>query len=327
MAIEIIADAIIDIIKKNMVAKTNVVSNVTTGDIVVHVDDSFQFSNGQEIVLIDWGYNVEGSTHYQVFEYAKIDTVNNTSSITLTSPVVGNWLLSNNAFIQKTIGHAPLYENNIFYGDRDVIPIDQMALAVEPSSLSNEWIYIQGGLSEEYRIKILIYGMDIKFEEGRRILDRYSDAVYQLLLNNIHLELLNYHTPLVVDYSPFTNQIIIADTPENRKNILVNADNEPWDYQMQDNTGASCWFHITNISYGAGTMILTTSPVFSNNYKVSDFAILKKWDRKEYIYDSRVDGITYGQVSKASAELRASELNWFGKKVNEHIFPQRSNRI
>jgi len=332
MAIEIIIDSIIDIINKNIIAKTNVTSNVTSGDILVHVEDSFQFANNQEIVLIDYGYNVEGSVHYQIFEYAKILEVNNTTTITLSTPVVGNWLVSDNAFVQKTIGHAPLYENNVYYGDREVIPFDQMAVAVEPASLSNEWIYIQGGLSEEYRVKILIYGRDIKFEEGRRILDRYSDTIYQLLLNNIHLELVNYHTPLLANYVSGTNQIIIEDTTENRAEITANVATDPYDYQMQDNEGASCWFHIMSISYSVDPilgpiMTLTTDVVFDSGFNVADFAILKRWDRVEYIYDSRVDGITYATVSKGSAVLRASELNWFGKKVNEHVFPQRSNRV
>lgn len=328
MSIEIITDAIIDIINKNMIAKTNVTSNVTSGDVLVHVENSFQFSADQEIVLIDYGYNVEGSTHYQIFEYAKVLEVNNTTTITLTSPVVGNWLVTDNAFIQKTIGHAPLYENNVFYGDREVIPLDQMAVAVEPVSLSNEWIYLQGGLSEEYRIKVVVYGKDIKFEEGRRILDRYSDAIYQLLLNNIHLEVDNYHATLTVNYAPNSSQVVIADTPDNRANITVSPSiHYPFEYQMQDNEGSSCWFHITNISYSGGNMVLTIDPTFDADFKLSDFAILKKWSTPQYIYDSRVDGVTYGVASKGTAFLRASELNWFGKRVNEHTFPQRSNRV
>lgn len=327
MAIEIIVDAIIDVIKKNIIAKTNVTSNVSSGDVLIHVENSFQFADNQEIVLIDWGYNQQGHNHYQIFEYSKIKEVNNTTTITLTSPVEGNWLTSENAFIQKTIGHAPLYENNVFYGDREVISPNEMAIAVEPSGLSNEWIYIQGGLSEDYKVKILIYGRDIKFEEGRRILDRYSDGVYQLLLNNIHMELDNYHTPLFANYSANSSTITIEDTPENRENIIVSTPSDDIDYEMQDNEGASCWIKITNIAYGVGTMILTITPPINANFNLSDFAILKKWHKNEYIYDSRVDGITYGQASKGSAFIRASELNWFGKKVNRHTFPQTSNRV
>lgn len=338
LGIELIVDAVIDIINKNIIAKTNVTSNVTSGDIFVRVENSFQFSHGQEIVLIDYGYDVEGSTHYNVFEYAKILEVNNTTTITLTAPVVGNWLVADKAFVQKTIGHAPLYENNVFYGDREVIPLDQMAIAVEPTSLSNDWIYIQGGLSEEYRLQILIYGRDIKFEEGRRILDRYSDAVYQLMMNNLHLELDNYHTPLTDDYIPGSSIIKIADNDTNRSNITTNLPMDPYDYQMQDNKGASCWFHIIKITpvtpVPGGEMTLTIDPISDTDdlfavdaFRCADFAILKKWSRTEYIYDSRVSDATFGKVSKGSAFLRASELNWWGKKVHEHVFPQRSNRV
>jgi hypothetical protein len=327
MAIEIIVDAIIDIINKNMIAKTNVTANVTSGDVLVHVDNTFQFSDNQEIVLIDYGYNVEGSTHYQVFEYAKILEVNNTTTITLTSPVEGNWLVSDKSFIQKTIGHAPLLEGNVFYGDREVIPFDQMAVAVEPSSLTNEWIYIQGGLSEEYRVKVLIYGRDIKFEEGRRILDRYSDAIYQLLLNNIHLELKNYHTPLTVDYVSGSTTVYIANNADNVANIVMSDKWGPVQYKLQDNQGVSCWFYITNIATSGGNLVLTISNPIGDGFLMSEFAFLDKWDNIEYIYNSKVDTVTYGVASKGTAYVRASELNWWGKKVNEHRFPQRSNRV
>jgi len=327
MPIEIITDAIIDVINKNMIAKTNVSSDITIGDTVIEVVNSFQFADGQEIILVDTGWGVPGSVHYNIFEYAKVSEVNNTTSITLTDPVEGNWLTADNAYIQKTIGHAPLWENNVFYGDREVIPFDQMAVAIEPVSLSNEWIYLQGGLDEEYRLKILIYGRDIKFEEGRRILDRYSDAIYQLLLNNIHLEIDNYHTPLTANYTASSSTVVIEHTPENVANITVNAATDPFDYQMQDNEGASCWFHVDSISIGGGNMTLTVSPTYDSDFNMADFAILKKWHRTEYIYDSRVDGVTYGTVSKGGAFLRASDMNWFGKKVNEHIFPQTSNRV
>ena len=58
--------------------------------------------------------------------------------------------------------------DNVYYGDREVIPSTDMAIAVEPLSLSNEWIYLQGGLSEEYRVSIIVYGKDVETEEGMK---------------------------------------------------------------------------------------------------------------------------------------------------------------
>lgn len=173
-----IISGIINLIDKNLVSKSNLVSNALTGEILINVENSFNFSDGQEIVLIDYDYNVESSPHYQKYEYAVIDEVVNTHWITLTSPIVdpsGGWLISNHAFIQKTIGHSPLYSDKIYYGDREVIPTEEMAVTVEPLSLSNEWIYIHGGLSEEYRVSIMVYGKDIETEEGMKILNKYAE--------------------------------------------------------------------------------------------------------------------------------------------------------
>jgi len=308
MAVEILVDALIDIVNRNIIAKTNVTSNISTGDVIVNVENSFQFKPNQEVVLIDWTYNVEGSAHYNVFEYAKIQSVNNTTSITLESPAVGNWLTSDNTFVQKTIGHSPLYENNVLYGDRQVIPTDQVAIAIEGASLSNEWMYIQGGLSEEYRMKVIIYAKDIKFEDGRRVLDRYSDAVYQLLNDNIHLDVNNVETPLTEDYQGLTLS-------------------PSFQYQMQDNKNATHWFNVKSVDWvsSPGNIILTIDNPQVVDITMADFGLCRRWH--EYIYDARVDGVTYGQVSKGSAFLRAAELSWFGKRINEHRFPQRSNRV
>jgi hypothetical protein len=328
MPIEPIVDGVIDLIKKNMVARTNVTSDVTTGANVISVENSMHFSANQEIVLIDYGYNDPNSSHYQIFEYAKIKTVSNTRSIILTNNVQGNWTVANGTFIQKTIGHSPLYDDQIYYGDREVIPTDLMALTVEPVSMSNDWIYLQGGLDEEYTLKITIYGKSVDTEEGRRILDRYSDNVTQLLNENMHLQVNTYETPIMFNVNIGDTQIIIEDTPDNRENIVLTNVLIPMlktmklSYQLQDNLGVSLWMEITNITYSGGLMYLTISPASDRNFVLSEYAILKKIGA--YIYDSRASAATYGVVSKGSAILRASEINWYAKQVNEFSFPQRS---
>ena len=332
MSMELVINSIIDLVNKNIIAKTNVTSDVYTGDFVVNVENSFQFKENQEIVLIDWTYNVEGGEHYNVFEYAKVDSVNNTHAITLTDPVVGNWSLANNSFVQKTIGHNPLYENNVLYGDREVIPTDQVVVAVEGASLSNEWLYIQGGLSEEYRIQIIIYSKDIKFEDGRKVMDRYSEAIYQLMNNNIHMDISNVETFLTLDYLGLTNYplntVVIDDTPDNRTEFVLSTTFTPtFQYQLQDNLNATKWFNVINVDWASspGNIILTIDNPQPTNITMGDYGLCRRWH--EYIYDARVDNITYGKVSKGSALLRASELSWFGKTITEHKFPQRSNRV
>jgi len=86
MAVTEVIDGIIDLIDKNMIAKTNVASNVTAGDTLVNVENSFHYEPDQEAILIDYGYNDSSSPHYGVYEYIRIKEVNNTHWITLYDP-------------------------------------------------------------------------------------------------------------------------------------------------------------------------------------------------------------------------------------------------
>jgi hypothetical protein len=326
MPIEPLVDEVIKVIKQNLIAKTNVTSDVTTGDVIINVENSFHFRANEEIILIDYDYNLEGSPHYQVYEYSKIKKVNNTNSITLTTPITSDWMVASNAFVQKTIGHSPLYENQVYYGDREVIPTDLMAITVEPVSMTNEWMYIRGGLSEEYKLKIAIYGKSIDTDEGRRILDRYSDAVVQFLNLNIHPGVLAYSTPLLTDIAPTDMQITIEDTVENRENIVLSSElpspiaSITNAYQLQDNKGATYWFSITDIQYSGGNMIITMDKPANLVFEKAEYAVIKRIGM--YIWDSRADNAVYGVVSKGSAILRASEISWYGKYINEFKCPQ-----
>jgi len=336
--IEQVVDGIRDIIDRNLVAKSNVISDVLTGDILINVENTFHFSPDQEIILIDYGYNVETSPHYHVFEYSKIKEVNNTHWMTLYQPVESNWLMSEQAFIQKTIGSIPLYSDRILYGDRDVISTEDMAVTVEPLSESSEWIYIHGGLSKEYRVSIMVYGKNIDTEEGIRVQNKYTNAIEELFNKNIHIDINNFSVPVLANVAANTSSIIIADTLENRQNFLLSSQTQYGDiYEIQDNMGIEIDLYITNVQYNtpiAGQMTITVNqndPVLNGiqplnrSYSLEEFPFFSAHGR--YFYDSRIDNIEYGMVQKGSAYVRAARLNWFGKEVVEYKFPQRSYRI
>lgn len=326
-----IVEGMIDIVDKNLIAKTNVASNVLMGDVMVNVENAFHFDDGQEVVLIDYDYNVEGTPHYHVFEYARIEEVNNTHWITLTSPVVSTtgWEVSKNAFVQKTIGSSPLYTDRVYYGDREVIPTEEMAITIEPLSISNEWIYIHGGLSEEYRVSIMVYGKDIETEEGMKILNKYTDAVYNLFNKNIHIDVDNYDSPILRNVVAGSNAVIVDDTTDNReyfrKSIYLPDDQV---YEIQDNMGIEIDMTVTDVQYAtpvAGQMTITTGRNFNRSYSTAEYGVFRRHGM--YFYDSRIDNVDYGMVQKGSAFIRAARLNWFGKKVTEYRFPQKSQRV
>jgi hypothetical protein len=314
--IEGVVDAIIDLIKVNLIAKTDLTSDASTGDVIVKVENSFNFLPGQEIVLIDYGYNDPSSEHYNSFEYAVVKSVIDTNTIELNTPLISSWLLSEESFIQKTIAHSPLYEQNVLYGDREVIPTDEVAITIEPMSISNDWIYIQGGLNEESRVQITIYGQSTETDEGMRILNKYSKAVYDILNLNMHLNVNDIQTPLFDDINIGDDTFCICDNEENRKNFTVGGS-----YSFQDNLTPRCAeYCVSEVNISGGEICLKTKREFNKKYSKNEFAIAIKMNR--YFYDTRVDSVTFGVIQKGSAVLRASQLSWFGKEVNELPFPQ-----
>jgi len=338
MSIVTLVDGMIDIIQKNLISKTNLVSNALTGEVLINVENSFHFSDNQEIIIIDYGYNVESSPHYGIYEYAVIKEVNNTHWITLDVPVQdpnGGWMISDHAFIQKTIGHSPLYDDRVYYGDREVIPTEEMAVTVEPVSISNEWIYIHGGLSEEYRVSIVVYGKDIETEEGLKILNKYTDAIYSIFNRNIHIDVDNVQSPLLANVAAGSTTIVIEDNSSNRNEFKVSTQ-VPDDqcYEIQDNYGTEIDLYVNSVSTpGDGKMYLTVyrnDPVLygiqplNRSYTINEYAVFRK--HGVYFYDSRIDSVDIGMVQKGSAFIRAAKLNWFGKTVSEYKFPQKSLR-
>jgi hypothetical protein len=331
MPVEPLVDTLISLVKDNMVARTDITSDAIIGSNVISVYNSFHFSADQEVVLIDNGYNQEGSSHYQIFEYAKIKWVNNTRSITLYDNLQGDWLVANNSFVQKTIGHSPLYDENVLFGDREIIPTDQMAVTVEPVSMSNEWMYLQGGLNEEYKLKVMVYGKDMKTDEGLRILVKYADNIVQLFNNNIHIGVDIYSTPLLSNVNIGDTVITIDNTPSNIDKFTVTNMVVPMlkdlkrIYQLQDNQGTNFWFGISNVNIAGSVIKLTMDTPSTLNFSLSEFAVIRK--PKYYVWDSRADAATYGVTPKGSAILRAAEIGWYGKMINEFTFPQKALNI
>lgn len=336
MPVTEVIDGLIDLIRKNLIAKTNVVSDALTGQVLVNVENSFHYNKGEEIVLIDYGYNDPSSPHYQRYEYSVVKEVNNTHWITLSSPIEdpdGGWLVSNDAFIQKTIGHSPLYDDMVYYGDREVIPSEDMAITVEPLSLSNEWIYLHGGLSEEYRVSVIIYGKDVETEEGMKILNKYTDSTYELFNKNIHIDINNHESPIMANVEAGDTVVIVEETAENIEKFKPS--NEMPDdqvYEIQDNKGIEIDLFCSSVSIpGDGYMYITLNqgdPVsrpnapIARSYSIGEYAVFRRHGR--YFYDSRIDNIEYGVVQKGSAFIRAAKLNWFGKETQEYRFPQKS---
>lgn len=326
-----ITESLINVIKKNMIAKTELTSDGLAGQTTIYVTNAFQFRDGEEIVLIDYDYDLEGEKHYAQMEYAKIKTVVNTTEILLESALQDSWYTAKSSFIQKTIGHSPLIEKHVYYGDREVISTEYMAITIEPVNLSNEWMYLQGGLNETYQFKITIYGKSLNTDDGKRIIDKYADAVYQLLIDNLHFAIDNYDCQLQQNASIGDTQVVILDTPKNREMIkpytplTPEVYEYPYGFMLQDNYHTSCWIKIDAVTYSGGFIYVDLERALTDNYTLNEYAVLRRFGR--YVWDSRADGIEYGAIQKGSAFIRAAQINWFCKSIRELKFPQASNHV
>jgi hypothetical protein len=327
LPIDELIDGMRSYIQKNLVAKAVLTSDASTSVTTISVDNAFRFLPNEEIVILDETYNNSGSLNFDILEYAVVKEVVDTRTIELLSPIEqtndGGWTVGKGAFIQKTIGHTPLFTDQVYYGDRDVVVKDDVSITIAAGDKSSEWIAIQGMLSNEYNLSITIYIKDIDTEDGERMLHKYCDALENLFLQNIHLDIDDYNTPLVRDAVLADDFVFVENTAENRDYFKVSeSSNTPRQINIQDNLGATTWYSVNEIEEIGSELRVTLSRALQRDFKLDEFAILTKLGR--YIYDSRASGINYGFVTKGSALLRAGQLSWFGKETEGFCFPQRS---
>jgi len=319
-----IVDAIIDSIKSELIVGQKITADVAVGATSISVENSFHYYPGQEVVMIDNDYMNRNSSRYNSAEYAVVRSVPDTNTINLISPLLRDYTVANGGQIQKAIAHTPLFDRDVLFGDREVIPEDKISITVEPETMTNEWIYLQGGLSEETRCKITIYGQNAETENGMRILAAYSKAVYDILIGSLHLNINDNQTPLTRDINAGDTVFCICNTQDNLENFVVSTNGEL--YLFQDNETPRCVrYEITDRVISGDEICLTVSCPFLHSYSRSEFAVASRMRR--YMYDTRISDITYGYVQKGSAFLRAAELSWFGKEVNEVPFPQADRRV
>lgn len=305
MPVEQLVDGMINVLKKNVVARTSLIQDAPTGSNVLKVDNTFHYEGVNEITLFQEGDETDLNFH-TIFEIV------DTNTIVLLQPTTRDFLVSRNAMIQKTLGHTRIFPEDILFGDREVIPNpDRVVITVNPDTLSNEWIWVQGGLDEDYRMTITIYAKDDAFEEGLRIISKYADNIYHLLNGNIHLDIVNDETPLTSDIAVGSNLVTIADT----SSWQADPDHR---YELQDNENVEIDFAIESV-VDPTTVQISRRTV--KDYQVARKGIFRR--RVRYLYESRVDNVEFGYISKESVVFKAARLSWFGKETEEYGFPQQ----
>jgi hypothetical protein len=218
--IEELADGMVHLLQKFLCASTKIMANVNAGDRVIKVDNSFRFIPGEEVLLRNERtvWLQDQSRYNNEVEYHVIEDVISTTEIRLKNPVAKGILTSDKSVVQKCLRRAMVFPSDIMFGDRAIVTWDQIGICVEPESRSGQWLTINGNLSDEWKLSILVYvkiaGTAEKPLRGaeelaHRACARYCDAIRNLLSTNIHLDVAIDDVPLVRDAQPGDEKIYI----------------------------------------------------------------------------------------------------------------------
>ena len=302
-SVEQITDGMVRLIQKNVVARTPLAQDFLAGQGVVTVDNTFRFEDGNEVLLVDGN----GLIEYHVL-LKKLDT----NHLQLLQPAASNFLVSNNAIVQKSVAWVPLYENTVFFGDREVLPTVSASVTVDPQTMANEWIYLPGGLNEDFRLQIMTYVKLDETEQTQRAVLKYADNIFRLTTGNIHLDIVMDEQYIVSDLAAGCDVIPLPTTvgwppdPDGR-------------YEVQDNNNVEIDFNIVQtFTSPPGVQI---SRRLTHDYRMADFAKFRR--RVVYTYESLADNIEFGSISKGSTMFKAAKISWHCKETEEWRFPQQ----
>jgi len=331
--ISAVADGMISLLKQNLVSNTVLIQDAHIGDTAIYVDNNLRFDRNNNIVLMGNNsvYNPDAGEITGMEFHIVRDNITETNKIVLKEPLEKDFLVENNGRIQKAIKNGILFAKDILYGDREVIPFDYIAITVDSEKFSSEWLALRM-MSDEFRLGINIYvkngGTPEEEELNMRIRDAYANAIYNLLMGNIHLDVALEDTLLKEDAIAGTNYVYISASD------AANWQIDPcWRYNVQDNFGANQDFTIVDcdLSSNSSSSSSFTSPSndiytvclggnLSRNFLVKDKAVLRRINR--YMYDSRASDIEYGVIQKGSTILKAAKISWWGKESRDYYFPQ-----
>ena len=305
-SIEQVTDSMIYLLQKNAGARTPLVSDIAAGTSILQVDNTLHFNDAQAVMLMDTD-PAHPDQYNTVLQ--KLDT----NTIQLLNPAQTNFTVASNAVLQKAIGNVPLAQNRVLFGDREVIPGDGVTITVDPQTLNGtEWMWLQGGLSVTHNLVITVYmKMDIN-DNAIRTTTKYGDYIFNLLVHNIHLDILNQEWYVLQDMFFGDDTVYLNNTDG------VNVGGDVARYELQDNNHAEIDFMVRQILSGPDRVVLSRG--VGDTFRVSDKLLFRK--RIRYLWNSLPPEIEYGYIQKGADLFKAAKVTWWGKETDDVHFPQ-----
>jgi hypothetical protein len=301
MAMEEILDSVRRIIYKWVNTSTRIQLNVTRGDTVICVQSSRRFTAGDQVML-------KNSTVYETGLI--VDSVDSVAGlITLTTPVLNDWAVSENTVLIKTINEQ--FVQGIYIGEPDVIP-RYPAITVNGVSRSSEWLTLES-TKERYQIEVTIYVKGGTHEEAYRFCMAMADEIQKGLKYNIMPLVSEYNlTSLAQDITAGDLTIYVNNRSlfETYSRIIIEDT-----YESQENWVVAIYDNEEDPSQQAARL----SDCAQFDFNASDTNIIVP---TRHVFNSWPDNIDYGSIHKGEL-LKAAKISWFAEE-EEIQFLRRS---
>lgn len=305
MAMEEILDSVRRIVHKWVNTTSRIVVDVNRGDTVIQVKNARRFKEGDQVML-------KNNTVYETgLVVSEIDII--THCITLTTPVLNDWLIAENTVLIKTIYEQ--FVQGIYIGEPDVIPRFP-AITVNGVSRNSEWFTLES-TKERYEIEIGVFVQASTHEQGYRFLLNMTDEIQKGLKYNI--------MPLVNDYdiTSLTEDISAGDVDirinnrelvNNYRRIIIEDD-----YESHENW-VTYWYSESEDPAQTAVRLKDCVPF---DFSASETSVIVP---KRFIYNSWPENIQYGTIHKGEL-LKAAKISWFAEEEEMQMYRRDELRL
>lgn len=282
---------ILDSLRKTIFRWVNTASILTVdaseGDTQLTLLNTYRFRPGDQVMIKDPLIYETGLV---------VDSVISDTVIKLTSGILNDWTIDQNATLIKTINEQ--FIQGIYIGDPEVIP-RYPAITVNGIIRSSEWMTLES-TKERYEVEISIYVKESTHEKGYRFLMNMAHIIQLGLKRNI--------IPLVNDYDIVTlyenaniNDVIIklnnrSELGDYRRIILES------EYEVQEN-----WI---NHIYTEDDVSVHLVNKICTNFTTSGTSVIIP---HRFVYNSWPSEIEYGKIHKGEL-MKAAVIKWFGEE-------------
>ena len=305
MAMEEVLDSVRRIAHKWVNTTSRVQTDISRGDTIICIRNARRFKIGDQVML-------KNDTVYETGLVIE-DKDDVGQLITLSTPVLNDWTVAENAVLIKTIYGQ--FIQGIYIGDPDVISRFP-AITVNGVSRTSEWLTLES-TKERYQIEVNVFVQASTHEDGYRFLMQITDEIQRGLKRNI--------LPLISDYNITS---LINDVSAGDVDIRVNDRSLFDDYRrliIEDDfeTHENWVTHLYTLAEDPAQTAVRLKDCMQYDFDKDDTSVIVP---KRFIYNSWPDNIQYGTIHKGEL-LKAAKISWFAEEEEAQFLRREEPKL